>query len=313
MSCTALVTDVHMQDHDPGPGHPESPARYAAILDGLRRSGVLPRLSLVAPATVSDDQLSLVHTRPYIELVNREAAQGSRQLSTGDTDLGGHSLTAAYLAAGCSIAAVDAIFQKRATNAFCVVRPPGHHASAGRGMGFCIFNNVALAARYAQSAYAAERVVIVDWDVHHGNGTQDIFYEDGSVLFFSTHQAPWYPGTGAADERGQGEGADTTINCPFPAFTPAQSVIAAVEDILIPAARRFRPDLILISAGFDSRAGDPLGQFLLQDSDFALLTRRMADLAAEICGDRLISVLEGGYNLSGLARATQAHVEALLV
>lgn len=302
-----------MQEHDPGPGHPESPARYAAILDRLKSSGVLSRLVTLDPTEASDDQLSLVHTPPYLALVNRDVAQNRRQLSTGDTDLSLGSLKAARLAAGSAIAAVNAVFQKRATNAFCLVRPPGHHASASRGMGFCLFNNVALAARYAQDAYAAERIVIVDWDVHHGNGTQDIFYEDGSVLFFSAHQSPWYPGTGAADERGEGDGADATINCPFPAFTPAQFVTAAVEEILIPAARRFQPDLILISAGFDSRAGDPLGQFLLQDSDFALLTRHLTDLASELCGDRLISVLEGGYNLDGLARAAQAHVEALLM
>jgi acetoin utilization deacetylase AcuC-like enzyme len=311
MRRTALITDARMQFHDPGPGHPESPARHQAILDRFEASRIASQVLVVASDAASDDQLLLLHTPNYIQLVKREIDQGSRQLSTGDTDLSSGSLEAARLAAGSAITAVDAVFQKRVTNAFCLARPPGHHASANRGMGFCLFNNVALAARHAQKAYGAERIIIADWDVHHGNGTQDIFYEDGSVLFFSTHQSPWYPGTGAVDDRGEGPGIGTTINCPFPAFTPAASVIAAFEEILIPAARRFRPDLILISAGFDSRAGDPLGHFLLQDSDFALLTRRLMEVASEFCDDRLISVLEGGYNLSGLASASQSHVESL--
>lgn len=312
MSGTAFVTDGRMQQHDAGPGHPEQPARYTAILNQLQSSGVLSRLAAFAPSAASDDQLALVHTRDYFEIVASDVAQGRPQLRTGDTDLGVHTLQAARLAAGSAIAAVDAVLGGESTNAFCLVRPPGHHASAARGMGFCLFNNVAIAARYAQKAYNVERVLIVDWDVHHGNGTQDIFYEDPAVLFFSTHQAPWYPGTGARDESGEGAGSGTTINCPFPAFTPAASIMNAFESELLPAARSFHPDLILVSAGFDSRAGDPLGQFLLQDADFALMTSRLVDLAADICGNRLISLLEGGYNLSGLAQAAAAHVEALI-
>jgi acetoin utilization deacetylase AcuC-like enzyme len=179
-------------------------------------------------------------------------------------------------------------------------------------MGFCLFNNVALAARYAQHKYGAERVLIADWDVHHGNGTQDIFYYDGTVLFFSTHQSPWYPGTGDVSERGEGKGKGKTINCPFPADTPGAKILEAFREILLPAAREFRPDLILLSAGFDSRINDPLGRFLLTDADFEELTRMMLDFAAESCNGRLISVLEGGYNLEGLAFATEAHVRALM-
>jgi acetoin utilization deacetylase AcuC-like enzyme len=179
-------------------------------------------------------------------------------------------------------------------------------------MGFCLFNNVALAARYAQQKYSAGRVLIADWDVHHGNGTQDIFYEDGSVLFFSTHQSPWYPGTGDVTERGEGAGEGKTINCPFPAGTGGEKILGAFRERLLPAAREFHPDLILLSAGFDSRTGDPLGHFLLRDADFRELTLMMTDLASDCCSGRLVSVLEGGYNLEGLALAAEAHVRELV-
>jgi acetoin utilization deacetylase AcuC-like enzyme len=179
-------------------------------------------------------------------------------------------------------------------------------------MGFCLFNNIAVAARYAQRKYGVQRVLIADWDVHHGNGTQDIFYEDGSVLFFSTHQSPWYPGTGASDEIGEGAGEGLIINCPLPAGSGNAQVLGAFRSQLLPAAREFQPDLILLSAGFDSRIDDPLGQFLLTDADFAELTRMMLDLASQYSGNRLISVLEGGYSLEGLALASESHVRALL-
>ena len=179
-------------------------------------------------------------------------------------------------------------------------------------MGFCLFNHVAIAARYAQRAYQVERVLIADWDVHHGNGTQDIFYRDPSVLFFSTHQSPWYPGTGPRQEQGEGEGYGTTINCPFPAGSGRAEILGAFELVLLPAVARFRPGLVLLSCGFDSRKDDPLGQFLLEDEDFSRLTQMMREVAAECCDGRLISVLEGGYNLAGLGQAAAAHVEALL-
>jgi acetoin utilization deacetylase AcuC-like enzyme len=178
-------------------------------------------------------------------------------------------------------------------------------------MGFCLFNSVAVAARYAQSVYGAEHVLIVDWDVHHGNGTQDVFYEDGSVLFFSTHQSPWYPGTGAASETGEGKGSGCTINCPLPAGTGGGVVKGAFKEQLMPAVASFSPDLILLSAGFDSRMDDPLGHFCLTDEDFGELTDMMTDIAEKYCDGRLVSLLEGGYNLDGLARAAEAHVRAL--
>ena len=312
MPGTGLAADPNVTRHDGGPGHPEQPARFSVVINRLESTGLMLDLIRLPVRSATDNELTLVHTRDYLELVNREASLGRHQLSTGDTDVCPDSSDVARRAAGCALCAVDAVFSDTVENAFCVIRPPGHHASAARGMGFCLFNNVALAARYAQHKYAAERVVIADWDVHHGNGTQDIFYEDGRVLFFSTHQSPWYPGTGDAIESGEGAGAGKTINCPFPAGTGRTEILGAFRERLLPAAREFRPDLVLLSAGFDSRAGDPLGHFLLADSDFHELTCMMTDLAADCCNDRLVSVLEGGYNLAGLALATEAHVRGLL-
>jgi acetoin utilization deacetylase AcuC-like enzyme len=203
------------------------------------------------------------------------------------------------------------VLRGEVANAFCAVRPPGHHATTDRAMGFCIFNNVAIAARHAQAVHGVERVAILDWDVHHGNGTQDIFYEDGSVLFCSTHQWPWYPGTGAANERGVGPGEGLTINRPFRAGAGIAEIGGAFFDEFLPAVREFRPDLILLSAGFDSRAGDPLGEFRLDDEDFAALTRAVCETAADVCDGRVVSVLEGGYALAGLASAATAHLTVL--
>jgi acetoin utilization deacetylase AcuC-like enzyme len=309
---TGLAADPVVKKHDPGPGHLERSERYSAVMNRLKSTGLLRDLIPLEVRSATGDELALVHSRRYIELVEREVGQGQRQLSTGDTDIGPHSIESGRAAAGCVLSAVDAIVSGTVTNAFCTVRPPGHHASAARGMGFCLFNNVAIGAIYAQQKHGAERVLIADWDVHHGNGTQDVFYQDGSVLFFSTHQSPWYPGTGDSSEQGEGRGTGKIINCPFPAGSGRAQILGAFQDRLLPAAKEFRPDFILISAGFDSRTNDPLGLFMLTDEDFRDLTRLMTGLAAECCGSRLVSVLEGGYNLEGLALATEAHVRALL-
>ena len=309
---TAVLYDDAYKLHDTGPGHPESPERCDAVMRGLERAGLRQRLLAIAPRAAGDEEILACHTERYLRTVRHDVASGAANLSTGDTAIGEGSLTVALQAAGGVLGAVDAVVARRAKNAFCVVRPPGHHATPDRGMGFCIFNNVALAARHAQRQHGIEKVLIVDWDVHHGNGTQEIFYADPSVFYFSTHQWPWYPGTGSAEETGAGEGRGTTLNCPFPAGAGREEIVEeAFRGRLLPAAERFKPDLVLISAGFDSRAGDPLGGFRLADEDFADLTLLALQVARAHAGGRLVSVLEGGYALDGLASACAAHVRAL--
>lgn len=308
---TGLVADGISRDHQTGPRHPERPERFDAVMNALQAGGLTKTLTKIPSRQATDDELALCHSRDYISLVHEEIAAGARLLSTGDTQVSPRSLDAALNAAGSAMQAVDAVMTAEVRNAFCVLRPPGHHATPDRGMGFCIFNNVAVAARYAQKHHGVERVLIVDWDVHHGNGTQDTFYGDPSVLFFSTHQSPWYPGTGMHDEQGEGAAKGTTINCPFPSGSGHAEILDAFGTELVPAARRFRPDLVFISAGFDSRLGDPLGEFTLSDDDFRELTSMMMEVADVSAGGRLISVLEGGYNLDGLASAAAAHVDIL--
>ena len=259
----------------------------------------------------SEDEIALVHGREYIAKVKREIAAGAHELSTGDTNVGQRSFDVAVRAVGGVLNAVDAVVAGKAANAFCAVRPPGHHARPDQGMGFCIFNNIAIAARYAQRKHGLAKVMIADWDVHHGNGTQDTFYRDGSVFFMSTHQSPWYPGTGAADETGEGKGKGCILNFPFPAGSGRSEIVAVFRENLRRAADAFKPDLVMISAGFDSRDGDPLGRFRLSDMDFTDLTKIMLEIAGMHSNGRLVSVLEGGYNLSGLEAAVGAHVKAL--
>jgi acetoin utilization deacetylase AcuC-like enzyme len=308
---TALLLDPVFKLHDTGQGHPERPERYDALTRAFERAGLTSSLLRVATRPATEDEVALCHTRAYIQTVKRDIAAGATELSTGDTTISPKSWDVALDAAGGLMKAIDLVVEKKAASAFCAVRPPGHHARPNQGMGFCIFNNVAIAARYAQRKHGIERVLIADWDVHHGNGTQDIFYADGSVFFFSTHQAPWYPGTGDPYETGEGKGKGATLNCPFPAGAGRSEILGVFQERLLRVADEFQPDLVLTSAGFDSRFGDPLGRFTLSDQDFADLTRVMLEIADKHASGRLVSVLEGGYDLAGLASAATAHVQAL--
>ena len=312
MGATGLVIDPAFRLHDTGSGHPESPRRLEAIETELQRRGLRQRCQLIRARPATDLELQRCHTVRYLETVRRDVAYDARQLSTGDTTICDASEDVARLAAGGTLAAVEAVLSGQVNHAFALVRPPGHHAEADRGMGFCIFNNVALGARHAQVVHGLERVLIIDWDLHHGNGTQAIFWRDPSVLFASVHEWGNYPGSGAATERGEGPGLGFTLNCPLPGGSDGPAVLTALTAVLRPAAERFRPQLVLVSAGFDSHRDDPLGSFRLEDSDYGALTQLCLDIASEHADGRLVSVLEGGYALQGLAGGAAAHVETLL-
>jgi len=307
-----FVYDPIFLKHKTGTGHPEIPDRLSTVLAALTKAGLDKKMTTLKPSSAGDEDILRCHKRDYLKQVKRDIADGVNRLSTGDTMICPDSLDVAMRAVGGVIAATEQVCLGNARHAFCAVRPPGHHATPVRGMGFCIFNNVALAARYAQERHKIEKVLIVDWDVYHGNGTQDVFYDDGSVFFLSTHQSPWYPGTGAKNETGTGKGLGATMNFPLPAGSGREQVIGALADKLIPAMQKFKPQLVIISAGFDSRQGDPLGQFTLTDTDFVDMTKVVLAIAKEHAESRVISVLEGGYHLEGLASATAAHVKTLI-
>jgi acetoin utilization deacetylase AcuC-like enzyme len=308
-----LYDDVYLKHLSGNSGHPERPERLIFIREALEKAGLMQSLYPIHPRRVTEEELELVHKPSYVALVRRELSnvQGYRELSTGDTLVSKDSLEAAEFAAGGVLNAVDAVMQGKVKNAFAAVRPPGHHATPTRGMGFCIFNNVAIAARYVQKKYGLQRVLIVDWDYHHGNGTQETFYEDGSVFYFSTHHYGAYPGTGAAAESGAGKGAGRILNVPLPPGASDAQIEEAFQTKLVPAARNFKPDFILISAGFDGMRNDLLGVFDITPAGFAAITRIVAGLSKELCQGRLVSVLEGGYRLDGLAESVLAHVKVL--
>ena len=312
MPDTLLFAPPQSRAHRTPHGHPERRERFEAVLRELDASGLRARLTLVTSGLADRELLRLCHGDSYIALAEREIRSGRRFLSTGDTHISPASLDAALAAVGAVCKAVDSVVEGPARQAFCALRPPGHHARPNHGMGFCVFNNIAIGARHAVANHGLERVLIADWDVHHGNGTQDIFYEDPAVIFFSTHQSPWYPGTGMESETGEGAGRGTTINCPFPAHSGREQVLGALRRRLLPVMESFRPDLVMISAGFDSRIGDPLGRFRLSDDDFSEMTSLLQEVADQHAQGRVVSVLEGGYSLEGLAAGVNSHVRTLL-
>jgi acetoin utilization deacetylase AcuC-like enzyme len=261
--------------------------------------------------SASREAIEKCHTAQHFETVEQAVKEGAGYLDA-DTVVSPHSFEAALYAAGGACRAIDAVMSGDADNAFVTARPPGHHAMHTRPMGFCLFNNVAVAARYAQEKYPEiERVAIVDWDVHHGNGTQDIFYEDSSVFFFSMHQYPWYPGTGSSGEAGSDKGRGFTRNLPVRANTRASEQRNMFDAALEEMNKNFQPDLIIISAGFDAHLTDPLGQLLLEDTDYIQMTKAVKQWADEVCGGRIISCMEGGYNLQTLGETVRTHVGAL--
>lgn len=306
-----LYDDIYLR-HDTGFGFPERPARLQAIVRRVTETGLIEELTRIAPRSDAEAWLDSVHDSPYIDRVKTAVRRGVGYVDTMDMPVSRDSYKVAVAAVAGVLGAVDAVAESTVANAFCAVRPPGHHALPDRAMGFCLFNNIAIAARYAQRALSLERVLIVDWDVHHGNSTQAVFYDDPSVLYFSTHQSPFYPGTGDARERGQGAGLGTTINVPLPAGTGDADYVRVFEEYLLPTADEFRPDLVLVSAGFDAHRDDPLGGMNVTQEGFAELTSIVRGIAQAHARGRLVSMLEGGYGLDGLAGCAEAHLRSLM-
>ena len=307
---TAYVYDPLYLAHDQ-PQHPENSRRLQQTMDHLREAGFLGRLKPLEARDASLAEIALVHQSTYTQRLQGLAEGGGGWLD-GDTYVSAHSFAAALRAAGGLLRAVEATLSGVVENAFALVRPPGHHALAGRGMGFCLFNNVAIAARFALRHHHLDRVLIVDFDLHHGNATQDAFYDDPQVLYFSTHQYPYYPGSGHWQETGRGAGLGYTVNVPLPEGVGDVGYQRVFDSILVPVARRFRPQMILVSAGFDAHWRDPLGMMLLSVSGYAALVRTLMSLADELCKGHLVLTLEGGYDLEALPLCIGATFSALL-
>ena len=297
--------------HATGVSHPERPARLQAIIEYLRRVRCLDLLVPLDPPPAAWDQLALVHNKRYISEVEVGCREGPTAFDP-DTIASPGSWEAALRAVGAVTLAVDHVLRGELDAAFCAVRPPGHHALPDQAMGFCLFNNIAIGVRYAQQHHKLQRILIVDWDAHHGNSTQSIFYEDPAVCYFSTHHFPFYPGSGARDEVGQGAGRGFTLNVPLPAGAGDPEMIRAFEEELVPKAMAFRPELIFISAGFDGHRDDPLGGLRCTETGYAELTRIVRRIAGACCGGRIVSALEGGYHLDALSRSVEAHLRVLL-
>ncbi len=308
---TLLVYDDIFLKHDTGYGHPENSRRVENAVSHLKASGLWKTLKIIKPQAASIEEIELVHPRDYIKTVKKIADEGGGWLD-GDTIVSKASYDAAVYAAGAPLTAIDLVMKGDDKNAFCLVRPPGHHAIATRGMGFCLFNNVAIAAKYIQWKYQLKRIFIVDWDVHHGNGTQDIFYNNQAVLFFSIHRYPFYPGSGRKEEVGVGHGVGFTINVPLSADIKSEEYVSLFRKVLEEKAKQFGPEFIIISAGFDAYKRDPIGGLNLEIEDFKTLTEIVVNSAEDYCHGRVVSCLEGGYNLSDLPLCIESHLKALL-
>lgn len=304
---TLLYTHPSCLEHDPGAHHPESAARLRAVLAALS-SSQFAGLERREPPLAAIDDLLRVHSRQHVERILKAIPKAGRVAIDADTVISPASGQAALHAAGAVIAAVDAVAAGEGDNAFCAIRPPGHHAEPNRSMGFCLFNNAAIGALRARDAHGLDRVAVIDFDVHHGNGTQAAFEADGSLFYASTHQYPLYPGTGAASETGMGN----IVNAPLPPMSGSGPFRRAFNEIILPALDDFGPKLVIVSAGFDAHRDDPLAQLMLDESDYTWVTERLVEIARRHAGGRLVSTLEGGYDLQALGASAAAHVQALM-
>lgn len=304
---TCIFTSNSSIKHDTGPGHPECPERVPAILTGLKK---IQSQKLIWREIGSFDEkyIELTHSKKYLEKINQSFPKEDLVFLDGDTIVSKGSKKAAYDAVGAIINAIDAVMNQEFDNAFCVVRPPGHHAEKEQAMGFCIFNNVAVGATYLLEKYKLDKVAIIDFDVHHGNGTQDIFYNEKKVLYISSHQFPFYPGTGSKDEIGK---FNNILNIPLKAGTVSEEFFNNYKKVY-DKLNEFRPQFILLSAGFDAHKNDPLANLNLVSRDYYILTKEIMKIAKKICSNKIVSILEGGYNLSAIQESAKYHVEALL-
>jgi len=304
---TCIFTSNSSIKHDTGPGHPECPERIPAILTGLKK---IQSQKLIWKDIGSFDEkyIELTHSKKYLEKINQSFPKEDLVFLDGDTIVSKGSKKAAYDAVGAIINAIDAVMNQEFDNAFCVVRPPGHHAEKEQAMGFCIFNNVAVGATYLLEKYKLDKVAIIDFDVHHGNGTQDIFYNEKKVLYISSHQFPFYPGTGSKDEIGK---FNNILNIPLKAGTVSEEFFNSYKKVY-DKLNEFRPQFILLSAGFDAHKNDPLANVNLESRDYYILTKEIMKIAKKICSNKIVSILEGGYNLSAIQESAKYHVEALL-
>jgi len=293
--------------HDTG-AHPERKERLIAIYDHLKSTSLLSQISLISPKEATEDEIALIHDRSYINAIKNICLSGGGALDL-DTVVSKESYKAALLAAGGVLSAIEKVRNKKCTSVFCAVRPPGHHALRNKAMGFCIFNNIAIGARWAQKLQM-KKVFIIDWDAHHGNGTQDAFYTDPTVFYFSIHQWPLYPGTGRENEIGLAEGRGYTLNCPVPAGSKDEDYVRIFEEKLVPAVLDFDPDIILISAGYDAHELDPLTNLMLTTKGYGILASKVAELSKK-CNAPVVAVLEGGYNLRALAESVAITIEHL--
>ena len=304
---TGLITSKTFQNHDTGPGHPEQIARVSIISDNFKKINN-KNILWKKPSIVSDNIIKYAHDKNYLDLVKNSFPDKGFSSLDGDTIISPGSKQAIFDAAGSIISAIDGVQNKEFKNAFCNVRPPGHHCNQNKAAGFCILNNIAIGALYLLNNYKYNKIAIIDFDVHHGNGTQDIFYENKNVLFISTHQYPYYPGTGSEHEKGK---FNNIYNIPLPAGTNSEEYLNAFE-FGLKRLKEFKPEFVLISAGFDSHIKDPLAQFKLETEDFYIITKRILETSKKFCKGKVVSILEGGYDLFALRDSTKRHVDALI-
>ena len=308
---TGFAFDAKFTEHDTGAGHPEKPERVLATMAHLENLPWTKQLLKVSPRPADPQWIETIHSYAYMRRAAAACSNGLAYLDSMDVAISSRSYDVALLAAGAALVLADSMMAGDIQNGFALVRPPGHHAEIDSALGFCLFNNVAILARYLQKHYGLDKIAIVDWDVHHGNGTQHAFESDPSVLYISTHQYPFYPGTGAASEQGEGKGRGSVINCPMPAGATDSDYERAFSERIIPALDHFAPEAILISAGFDAHAEDPLAEIQLSTDAFTWMSRRVLEVADRHAGGRIISLLEGGYNLSRIGECVAAHLNEL--